>query len=108
MKPGSNKHTLLLTGEKVLEGALASSTPGAFLVDMIPLCKFYEIQQHAFSEFDANTILVRHWPTWLMGGEFKKKAMIWRTAVINFVQLPFDSALKSAVSALISCYGASM
>ncbi|PFH47416.1 hypothetical protein AMATHDRAFT_67760 [Amanita thiersii Skay4041] len=70
--PANDPHVYL--AEKALNGFGQAATPGAFLVDALPILK--------------------HVPSFLPGAGFKRKAAEWRNWMIDFVEIPFAAAQK--------------
>ena len=55
--------------EEALHGVSEAATPGAFLVDILPILKYV--------------------PSWFPGAGFQKKAAHWRQVNISFAEKPF-------------------
>ncbi|KAF5310062.1 hypothetical protein D9619_010585 [Psilocybe cf. subviscida] len=71
IKVSSENDPYISIAEKALEGMGQAASPGAFLVDFLPILK--------------------HIPEWVPGASFKRKAREWRTAVMEMKDLPFGT-----------------
>ncbi|KAF8211924.1 cytochrome P450 [Mycena galopus ATCC 62051] len=85
---------------KVMEEFSEAITPGAFLVDLLPIC-----------ECPTEIVLVKYVPSWVPGAGFQRKAKIWSDHRSLAVDKPFKlvqeelargSAQDSFVSILLS------
>ncbi|KAJ3886163.1 cytochrome P450 [Lentinula edodes] len=61
--------------ETALDGMAKAANPGAFLVDIFPILKYV--------------------PTWMPGAGFKRKAALWREAVLQMRDAPFEVVTKA-------------
>lgn len=64
--------------DKAMENFTITTTPGAFLVDVLPI--------------------LRHVPIWFPGAKFKKLASEWREEVTEMVEAPFAMVKQQVVS----------
>ncbi|KAJ3913181.1 cytochrome P450, partial [Lentinula edodes] len=61
--------------ETALDGMAKAANPGAFLVDIFPILKYV--------------------PIWMPGAGFKRKAALWREAVLQMRDAPFEVVTKA-------------
>lgn len=71
-----------------------SITPGAFLVDVLPICK------HSQSPIPPsnNCSAVKHVPSWMPGAGFQRKAKVWADHVSQMLKRPFKQVEDELVS----------
>ncbi|THU81062.1 cytochrome P450 [Dendrothele bispora CBS 962.96] len=74
LKPRSSGDPYIDTAEVALASLAIAATPGAFLVDVIPVLKYV--------------------PEWIPGAGFQRKAKEWKTLALGMRDKPFQEATK--------------
>jgi hypothetical protein len=72
--------------DKALEQFSRAAVPGAWLVDIIPYCRYlvnFSLNSQLLTE------LVRYLPGWLPGAGFKRTASYWRKTLMDLVEKPY-------------------
>lgn len=82
--------------ETALHGLNTAARPGAYMCDVLPFCKIHQVYYVSFHL--TNLAAVKHVPSWLPGAGFKRQAAVWRQAVEDMVELPYQKALDLIVS----------
>jgi hypothetical protein len=92
--------------EKAIAGTVIAGNPGAFLVDVFPLCASYPSILF-LGVVSHQAVLVKHVPAWFPGAGFQKKARLWRKFAVEMNVAPFaavkQALVSSAVFQLFSC-----
>ena len=81
--------------DRTMDHFSESSQPGSFLVDVLPIRKWFPFAS-LLSFLPSET--VKYVPAWFPGAGFKRKATIWRNDVMDASRLPFEWNRKQTVS----------
>ena len=82
--------------DRAMEGVKAAMNPGSYLVDFIP------IRASNYSHYISNKILtcqytVKYVPEWFPGATFKSQARVWKKALDDAMDVPWDSMKRTMV-----------
>jgi hypothetical protein len=83
--------------EKAIASAAIAATPGAFLVDVLPICALHS----PILPLSHQIMLVKHVPEWVPGAGFKTKARLCRKLAVDMVVAPFEAAKQAIVSSVV-------
>lgn len=88
---------LIALVNRALDGFQEASTPGNFLIDVIPACEnqFSHVMQTRKAD---NAETVERVPKWFPGAGFKRKAAVWRSEFEDMTNIPYEASKKEAVS----------
>jgi hypothetical protein len=86
----------LETAETAMAALAKAGTPGAFLVDTLPICPSFP--SRLLLNFESGSLAVKHAPEWIPGAGFRRKARIWRVATIEMTVAPFAGVKQALVS----------
>jgi hypothetical protein len=89
-----NDPVVTVVDEALKQLALAS-TPGAFLVDTLPISK-RSVSSQSPRKYQSY-IIVQYLPDWLPGNSWKQTAEIYRKTLFEMVDLPYYKAKKLMV-----------
>lgn len=81
----------------------AAALPGAFLVDIFPLCELEATILLIL--LLKNASVVKHVPEWMPGAGFKTKAKDWNKVVTACLEEPFDFVKDQLVRPQQRFYG---
>lgn len=87
-------------GETVMEGATIAGVPGAFLVDMLPICKYQYSQ--VCSRYHS-LLVVAYVPAWVPGASFQRFANYYRSFMPKLVDTPYAFAKQEMVHQIFVC-----
>jgi hypothetical protein len=86
--------------DKAIADFNISGTPGAFLVDLVPICESRARQRAPkFVDILLDIFIVKYIPEWFPGGGFKKIAREHAATLNRAAQEPIDFVKASLVSA---------
>ena len=92
----------IITAEQVIAGISEAGNPGAFLVDVLPICASFT---HAASIRKIHReATVKHIPEWFPGAGFQKKAKVWRQGGEEMRIKPFEAVKKAMVRLLLTIH----
>ena len=91
----------IATAERALWIANQTILPGRWLVDILPICAYY--QQLLVSTPLSQRALVKYVPEWVPGAGFKRQARLWRDDVLGMTDKPFN-AVKVCQSHLFQAF----
>lgn len=81
--------------DQALQQFSASTAPGAFLVDLLPIRMFH----HGLLPIvTSDHIAVKHVPAWFPGADFKRKAAAWNACLQRTVNEPYNFVKSQIVS----------
>lgn len=72
--------------ENVMDAVDHCVTPGAYLVDLLPICKSYAVS----SSLSNAECLVKYVPQWMPGAAFQRQARRWKTLSIPARDKPWE------------------
>ena len=78
-------------GETAMQGATIAGVPGAFLVDILPIRRWFPLQRLlnvTDRKYTRLIAIVKYVPSWFPGAKFKKTAMYYRRYVLKLVDAP--------------------
>lgn len=87
----------IATAEHAMEAVNASLVPGAFLVDLFPICEFRFTRRFPLLAVECYGKLVKYVPEWFPGATFKTKARIWRQSVLGSLNVPWAAVRERMV-----------
>lgn len=86
VEPETFDHPFITLSERTMHIADLAAAPGAFLVDIFPLCKFTVSWRICLI---SKICLVRHIPSWMPGAGFQRQAKKWSVDVTACLEEPF-------------------
>ena len=88
----------ITVAEAALDGMAKAASPGAFLVDMLPIRTF----PSGFRRLTITHVqIVKHVPAWVPGASFQRKAREWKKVVLEMRDAPFEVVKNALVRVTI-------
>ena len=86
---------LVEMANKAMHNFSVITTPGRFLVDMLPICTLSK--SLCFVSVASRVLLVRYLPDWFPGSGFHRDAKRWRKMVSETADTPHEFVLEHLV-----------
>ena len=83
-------------GEMAMQGAAIAGVPGAFLVDILPVCE-WSLPYDGLSNGLTDYPIVKYVPAWFPAAGFKNIASYYRHYILKLADAPAEFAKKEMV-----------